>query len=96
MNFCSLNTKELSDVDIEEKVVVFDQFSNYSSFDEERISSASGSLKWSCDVENQNNNKNDWELIENIFYGEEKLPEGKVIDFLRKIFVLFLIFVDFR
>lgn len=81
MSFCSFKTMELSDVDNEDQVVVFDQYSNFSSFDEERISSASGSLKWSCDAENQNNNKNDWELIENIFYGEEKLPEGKDIDF---------------
>ena len=55
-------------------VLGLDQFSSNSSFDE--VSSTSGSLNWSRDAENQNN-KNDWELIEKFFYGEQNLPEGK-------------------
>ncbi|CAO1434456.1 unnamed protein product [Diamesa serratosioi] len=67
---------DLKHADNDKQVVVYDQFSNYSSFDDERVSSTSGSLKWSRDADNQNN-KNDWELIEKIFYGEEKLPEDE-------------------
>lgn len=77
MSFCNFKTdKSDDDEDDDDDFILDDSFS--SDYNEEfRTNSSSSSLKWSGDARKQN--EEDWLSIERILYGEESLPDGKIL-----------------
>lgn len=83
MSFCNFKTEKSEDDDD----YIFDDSNSTSDFNEYRTNSSSCSLKWSVDARKQN--EDDWQQIERVLFGEEKLPEGEKENLLKNYYRFF-------